>query len=53
MAQGKMKVKAKLPPKAKVASVHRGTSNQYKSKSKHTFLIYSDINYFCFILNFS
>lgn len=32
MAQGKLKVKAKLPAKAKTASVHRGTSNIQKSK---------------------
>ncbi|KAI2804305.1 hypothetical protein BLOT_003286 [Blomia tropicalis] len=32
MAQGKLKVKAKLPPKAKSASVHRGAWNKPKTK---------------------
>ncbi|KAH9404665.1 hypothetical protein TYRP_000492 [Tyrophagus putrescentiae] len=32
MAQGKLKVKAKLPAKAKASSVHRGNSNLKKSR---------------------
>ncbi len=52
MAQGKLKVKAKLPAKAKASSVHRGNSNLKKSRGNLIWNFYLDINLLIIVFMF-